>query len=33
MALGAQDNYPPNDFENIKSSLKLLKSKQPQKRN
>ena len=31
MALGAQDNYPPNDFENIKSSLKLLKSKQPQK--
>ena len=31
MALGAQDNYPQNDFENIKSSLKLLKSKQPQK--
>ena len=33
MALGAQDNnYNNNDFENIKSSLKLLKSKQPQKR-
>lgn len=32
MALGSQDNYPSNDFENIKSSLKLLKSKQPQKR-
>lgn len=32
MALGGQDNYPTNDFENIKSSLKLLKSKQPQKK-
>ena len=31
MALGGQDNYPQNDFENIKSSLKLLKSKQTQK--
>ena len=32
MALGSQDNYPQNDFENIKSSLKLLKNKQSQKR-
>ena len=29
MALGSNDAYSnPNDFENIKSSLKLLKSKQ-----
>lgn len=32
MALGGGDNYPSNDFDNIKSSLKLLKSKQSQKR-
>ena len=32
MALGGQDNYPNNDFDNIKSSLKLLKSKQGPKR-
>jgi hypothetical protein len=32
MALGGADNYPSNDFENIKNSLKLLKSKQSQKR-
>ena len=31
MALGGGDNYPSNDFENIKNSLKLLKSKQTQK--
>jgi len=31
MALGANDNYPSNDFDNIKNSLKLLKSKQNQK--
>ena len=31
MALGGGDNYPANDFENIKNSLKLLKSKQTQK--
>lgn len=30
MALGSSDPYG-NDFDNIKSSLKLLKSKQPQK--
>lgn len=29
MALGSGDPYSNNDFDNIKSSLKLLKSKQP----
>ena len=33
MALGSNDGYPSGDFDNIKSSLKLLKSKQGQKRN
>jgi len=33
MALGgAGADYPSNDFENIKNSLKLLKSKQSQQR-
>lgn len=32
MALGSGDAYSNSDFENIKSSLKLLKSKQTQKR-
>lgn len=32
MALGGGDGYPSNDFDNIKNSLKLLKSKQPQKK-
>ncbi len=33
MALGSNDNYPQsNDFDNIKSSLKLLKNKQAQKK-
>ena len=31
MALGSSDPYSNNDFDNIKSSLKLLKSKQPQR--
>jgi hypothetical protein len=31
MALGSNDPYANNDFDNIKSSLKLLKSKQPQR--
>lgn len=33
MALGSNDPYSNNDFDNIKSSLKLLKSRQPQKQN
>ena len=33
MALGGGNDYPSNDFENIKNSLKLLKSKQGGKRN
>ena len=32
MALGGQEHHQQNDFENIKSSLKLLKTKQSQKR-
>lgn len=32
MALGSNDAYSNSDFENIKSSLKLLKSKQTQRR-
>lgn len=32
MALGSNEAYSNSDFENIKSSLKLLKSKQTQKR-
>lgn len=31
MALGGGDGYGNSDFENIKSSLKLLKSKQTNK--
>jgi len=31
MALGGGDAYNNSDFENIKSSLKLLKSKQTNK--
>lgn len=31
MALGSNDAYSNSDFENIKSSLKLLKSKQTQR--
>jgi hypothetical protein len=31
MALGSNETYANSDFENIKSSLKLLKSKQTQK--
>ena len=33
MALGSNDAHSNSDFENIKSSLKLLKSKQTQRRN
>lgn len=32
MALGSNEAYSNSDFENIKSSLKLLKSKQTQRR-
>jgi hypothetical protein len=31
MALGSNEAYSNSDFDNIKSSLKLLKSKQTQK--
>jgi len=31
IALGSQDNYPGNDLDNIKNSLKLLKAKQGQR--